>query len=195
MVNGFANINKNVLIGIIAGIVVIVGTIAFTVLGSRNTSPVENAPTTTATADVRLVPVRACELLTLDEAKSLLGSNASESGNTNAITSGDISVDTCSYINNARAASDIRIVSLMARSALTDVGLESNLSAFDSNGTANPANAKTITGYGDKAYWDPTTKQLAILQGNTWLSIVYGGTDPAKNTLDDAKRVAELVVR
>jgi hypothetical protein len=195
MVNGFANINKNVLIGIVAGVLIIVGGVVFTVLGSRNASPVEDTSTTTAAADVKLVPVRACELLTLDEAKSLLGSNASESGNTNAVTSGDISVDTCSYINNARAASDIRIVTILARSALTDVGLESNLGAFDSGGTAHPTDAKAISGYGDKAYWDPRTKQLAILQGNTWLSIVYGGTNPAKNTLDDAKRVAELVVR
>lgn len=184
--------DKKVLIGLIAGAAVLIGGIAYFVVNSNNPSSTSNGTSGADNTAIKLVPVKACDLLTLDEAKQLLGNDASEGSNTSAVTSGDVSVDTCSYTNNGTTAANIRIVTVMARSALTEVGLDSNIGAFEKDGTANPAGATAISGYGDKAFWDPTTYQLAILKGNTWLSIVYGGTNPTKNTLDDAKKVADL---
>lgn len=186
-------INKNVLIGLIAAGVVLIGGILFVVLRGGASSET-NSTTTSDGKRVELKSVRACGVFNLDEAKSLLGKDATEANNTNEVTSGDISVDTCSYTNNATKAGDIRIVTVMARSALTDVGQDSNVGAFDKNGTANPAGAVAVSGLGDKAYWDPAAHQLTILSGNTWFSIVYGGTNPANNTLEDAKKVANLAL-
>lgn len=183
--------DKKVLAGLIAGAIVLIGGIAYLILGGNNPSSTSNSASSSDDT-VKLVPVRACDLLTLDEAKQLLGDDTSESSNTSAVTSGDVSVDTCSYTNNGTTADNIRIVTVMARAALTDVGLDSNIGAFEKDGTANPAGATAVNGYGDKAFWDPTTYQLAILKDNTWLSIVYGGTNPTKNTLGDAKKVADL---
>lgn len=186
--------DKKVLIGLIAGAVVLIGGITFAVLSSNgSSSSITDDNKSTNNSATKLVAIKACDLLTLDEAKQLLGNNATEGSNTSAVTGEDVNVDTCSYTNNGTTATDIRIVSVMARSALTEVGLDSNLGAFEKDGTANPANAVVVSNIGDKAFWDPTTYQLAILKGNTWLSIVYGGTNPTKNTIDDAKKAAALV--
>lgn len=186
-------INKKVLFGLIAAGVILVGGILFIVLRGSSSSDT-NTVQTSEGKTVELKPVKACSVFSLDEAKELLGKNTTEANNANEVTTGDISVDTCSYTNNATKAADIRIVTVMARSALTSVGQDSNVGAFDKNGTANPNGAVAVSGLGDKAYWDPTAHQLTILNGNTWFSIVYGGTNPANNTLEDAKKVAELTL-
>lgn len=187
--------DRKVLIGLIVGAVALVGGGVFIALsGGGSSGPLASSGETTDGSETKLVAVKACDLLTLDEAKRLLGSNTTEASNTTAVTGEDVSVDTCSYTNNGTTAENIRIVTVMARSALTDLGMDSNNGAFEKDGTANPPNAIAINGFGEKAFWDPITYQLAILDGNTWFSIVYGGTNPTKNTLDDAKKVAELIV-
>ena len=186
--------NKKVLIGLIVAGVVLIGGIVFIVLRGSGASSDENTIQTADGKTIELKPVKACGVFNLDEAKELLGKDTSEANNANEVTTGDISVDTCSYTNNATNAADIRIITVMARSALTSVGQDSNIGAFDKNGTANPNGAVAVNGLSDKAYWDPASHQLTILNGNTWFSIVYGGTNPANNTLEDAKKVAELTL-
>lgn len=187
--------DKKVLIGIIVGAVVLVGGITFVLL-NRNSSSSTATDDNTSTNDptTKLAAIKACDLLTLGEAKQLMGDKTIEGSNASAVGGEDVNVDTCSYTNYGSETEPIRIVTVMARSALTEVGLDSNVAAFEKDGSANPAGAVTVSGLGDKALWDPKTYQLAILKGNTWFSIVYGGTNPTKNTLDDAKKAAALVV-
>lgn len=193
MFNG--TINKNVLFGMIAAAVLLVGGIVFVVVSGGGSSPgINGSSETSDNKTVDFTAVKACSALTLDEAKQLLGNDATEINNTGEVTSGDISVDNCSYTNNATKAADIRIVTVTARSALTDSGQDSNIGAFEKNGTANPRGASAVSGLGKKAYWDPAARQLTILKGTTWYSIVYGSTNPANNTLDDAKKAAELLL-
>lgn len=188
--------DKKILIGLIAVGVILVGGITFAVVNRGGSSSETTANGTLSdTTVVEFKPVKACDVFTLDEAKQLLGKDTTTASNTSQITSGDISVDSCSYTNNATKAADIRIVTVMARSALTSAGQDSNTGAFEKNGTANPSGATPVSGFGEKAFWDPAVHQLTILKGNTWFSIVYGGTNPANNTLSDAKKVAELTVR
>lgn len=186
--------NKKVIIGIIVAAVVILGGAIFIM----NSKPAEKSPddsATSQTANTKLAAVKACELLTLTEAKQLMGEATTEGSNTAPASSDDVSVDSCSYTNNATSVPAIRTVTVMARSALTNDGLDSNKEAFESGGAANPSGAVAVDGYGEKAFWDATTHQLAVLNDNTWIGIVYGGTNPSGNTLEDAKKAADLVVK
>lgn len=185
--------NKKIIIGSLAGAVVLLGGIIIT-LTSNQSSPFNSSAASNDSA-VKLVAINACDLFTLDEAKQILGSDTTESGNVGPSGNEDISVDTCSYTNNKTTADSIRIATVMVRSALTAKGMDDNEGAFEDGGTARPANAEEVKDLGSKAYWDPSTYQLAILKDNSWISIVYGGTNPTKNTLSDAKKVAEKVIR
>ena len=185
--------NKNLIIGSAVAVVVIAaGTGTYFALNNKS-SEGSSQESKSVKTEKKLTAIKACELLTLAEAKQLMGESATEGSNTGPTSSNDINVDTCSYINNATSVPSIRTITVMARSALTNDGLGSNKEAFDTGGAANQNDAIAVDGYGEKAYWDPTTHQLAILDGNTWIGIVYGGTNPANNTLDDAKKVADLI--
>ena len=185
--------NKKLITGLTIAILVIAAVIGTYLLLNNKSSENTSSGSSSASSDKKLVALKACELLTLTEAKQLMGESATEGSNTSPTSSNDINVDTCSYINNATSVPAIRTVTVMARSALTSDGLDSNKEAFEAGGAANQSGAVAVEGYGDKAFWDPTTHQLAILSGNTWIGIVYGGTNPANNTLDDAKKVADLI--
>ena len=176
----------------VAVVIVAAGIGTFIALNSNKSSDSVSSGSQ-ASSKTQFTALKACELLTLTEAKQLMGESTTEGSNTDPTASDDINVDTCSYINNATTVSTIRTVTVMARSALTNDGLDSNKEAFETGGAANPSGAKAVDGYGDKAFWDPTTHQLAILKDNTWIGIVYGGTNPINNTLDDAKKVADLI--
>lgn len=187
--------NKKVLVGVVIGaVVVIAGVVGVSIMNGNKTSD-KTLETPNQTQTKKLAAVKACELLTLTEAKQLMGEAATEGSNTPPASTDDINVDSCSYTNNATSVPAIRIITVMARSALTDDGLTSNKEAFETGGAANPSGAVAVDGYGEKAFWDATTHQLAILDGNTWIGIVYGGTNPMGNTLEDAKKVADLVVK
>lgn len=184
--------NKNTLVGAIAGVVVIVGVVAFFML---NGSPKTTSEPSSQSSGSKLSAVKACDLLTLVEAKQLLGDSTTAGSNTAPANGDDIHVDTCSYTNNATSVPAIRVVTVMVRSALTGDGLTSNKQAFETGGAASPSGATAVEGYGEKAFWDPATHQLAVLKGNTWIGIVYGSANPSATTLDEAKKVADLVAK
>jgi len=169
-----------VLIGLAAGIY------AF------NNSSTTTTSTTTKSPTPRLVKAR--EVFTLSDAQTLLGDNVTAGDSTDPTTTESISVDSASYDNNATTVADIRIITVMVRTALDNDGKESNADAFKAGGAANPSGAEAVSGYGEKAFWDPSIHQLAILKDNLWIGIIYGGTNPANNTLEDAKKVADLVI-
>lgn len=177
---------KKLVIFIVVGILLggLAGFVTFTL----------NRNTTNETVIDMSKAVEACDVLTLDEAKLLLGEAATVGTNTDPLTSPAISIDNCSYTNNAATVGDIRIITLTTRSALNEEGRKSNIDVFSPDYVEYPANAEVVEGLGDKAFWDPNSRQLAILDGDLWLGIVYGGTNPANNTLEDAKKVAELVL-
>jgi hypothetical protein len=184
--------NKKVLLSVAAVAVVTIGIIGFVALGGDDKPAKDNKANATSES---LSATKACDLFTLSEAKQLMGDAATLGSTTEAASSDDVSVDNCSYVNNATTVPELRTATIMVRSALSDLGKTSNQDAFKAGGAANPSGATAVSGYGDKAFWDPATYQLAVLKGNTWIGIVYGGTNPTSNTLDDAKKVADLVVK
>lgn len=186
--------NKKLLIGIVAGLLIVaVGTVLF--LNSNKSAAPSASSANDKSSSTKLVAVKACDLLTLAEAKQILGSSATTGNNTKPTGTDSISVDTCSYTNNATNVSDIRIVTVMVRSALDNDGLDSNKEAFEPGGAANPSSAVAVSGYGDKAFWDPATYQMAVLNDNQWIGLVYAGTNPmTTSTLDGTKKVADLTL-
>jgi len=181
-----------ILVGVIVLVVAGIGAAIF--IMNQNKSDGTPQGTGNSSNNSSYTAVAACDALTLDEAKTILGEAATAGDSSPASTTDSLSVDTCSYTNNATAISDLRIISIMTRSALDKDGMDSNTEAFGAGGSANMSGATAVEGYGDKAFWDPTTYQLAVLDGTVWYGIVYGGTDPTTNTLEDTKLVAELVI-
>ena len=178
--------NKKLVIGIIIGVVVIVGATAAVIVMNMNAANQTTISKTAATGK----PVRACALLSLTEAKSILGETAKLGDNPNAVTNESVSVDTCSYVNGASEVADIRVITVMVRTGLDDAGKASNEDAFQPNGEARAEDAEAVGGYGEQAYWSETMKQLSILDGAVWINIVYGG----ESTLSATKLVADSVV-
>lgn len=181
--------NKNTLIGAVVAVAVI-GAAIFFMLNSG-----AKDPNTGSQSSNKFEVVKACDLFTLTEAKQLLGDSATVGDTSEPPSSDDISVDNCSYTNNGTTVPTIRVATIMVRSALTNDGLTSNKNAFKPGGAANPRGAIPVEGYGEKAFWDSTTHQLSVQKGNVWIGVVYGGSNPASNTLEDAKKLADLVAK
>lgn len=181
-----------VIISVVAAVVLIAGGVAL-LMGSKDNSQDNTASVATKDAEKSgsLKQLDACTLFTEADAKAIMGPSATTGDNTPATESDDIKITNCSYTNNATAVKDIKVITVTSRSPLTQTGVDSNKQAFTSQ---RPSGAETVSGYGDDAYWDPATYQLAILKDNNWIAVVYGDTNPTSNTLADAKLVADKVV-
>jgi len=138
---------------------------------------------------------KACDVFTLVDAKSLLGDTAA--GGTNPIyeATNDISASSCTYSQdlgtNAPVASR-RSATLLIRVPHTTKGSISNRTQF--NLLESAAKSKVIN-YGSSAYWDSKHGELNILTANSsWLVISSGASSPAQRSLDDAKRLADIVL-
>jgi hypothetical protein len=141
--------------------------------------------------------INACQAFTLSDAKKIIGDTAKKSNGTSAnASSKDINVSTCLYgqdtstmpINQVR---NIRTATILARSPKTAIGKQNNHDEFGKN---KPAGVQDISGYGDKAFWAPSFGQLNILKGDSWVILTTGSATPSTRTLDDAKKMADIVV-
>jgi hypothetical protein len=179
---------KGPLVAIIGGIILVAGVVGIFILGkdTGNTADSNNAPTTSYKA------LDACSLFTEQEAKTVLGSAATKGSDTVPSSTADINVSSCTYTNNAGVVSDIRVTTVLIRSALSDQGADSNKNAFN---TGRPAGVEAVNGYGSDAYWNPAAGQLNILKDDAWMIINTGASLPTQRTLADTKVVAALVVK
>jgi hypothetical protein len=138
--------------------------------------------------------VDACKVLTPEIAAHYLGETpeTSDTSSTEA-SSDDINVSNCAYSTKfvIGQPASLRSASLLARSAKTNDGVDSNKNVFIDQ---RPAGAETISGYGNDAFWNPSTGQLNILKNNNWYIVQAGGTSPASRTVADAKKLADLVI-
>ncbi len=133
----------------------------------------------------------ACDLLTQEVAKSVLGSVAGEAGPAQDNRSADIALSSCVRANNVARLDQARSASLIMRVARTETGSQSNAAAFEP--AALPGGAQSVSGYGDKAFWNPTLGQLSILDDHNWYVLSIGPTNPAKHTLADAEKLADAI--
>lgn len=136
---------------------------------------------------------KACDILTLTEAKTVLGAAAVTGDNpdTNSNIAEDLKVSSCTYVNGAKDVKAIRTSSVLVRSALSSAGIEANKQAFQ----RPPEGSQTVNDLGDSAFWSPQLGQLFVLKSNSWVTITSGGVTPASRTQDEALKVARLLVR
>jgi len=183
---------KIILICIVAAISFI--TVAAATIYSLNRGKNTNKPDTLSYG-IEHKSVAACDLLTLDDAKTLLGANAVRTLREGPDSSVNESISQCSYSNNETDLALMRVIHISARSPLTRDGIDGNTSAFEStNGSTPAAGDEAVDGYGDKALWDTSTHQLAILKDNVWLRISYGGSNQTTNSIEDTKKVADIIL-
>lgn len=177
----------------IAVLVLIAGLfVAFLFLkGNVTENSSKNANSETKTNPVIANYVKACDLLTLDEAKSILGNEAAQGSKDEPVQGEDVVVSNCVYTNNAVQVENIRIATVMVRTGISDAGKESNIATFK-GGT--PSDTQPVVGIGEAAYYTPQAGQLSILKDGNWISVVLSGTDPTKASLEDAKILAQKVL-
>lgn len=188
---------------VVAGAVVVGGGIFLITKNDDDSVSVTNRATgqsqTVKTGEAAIINVDACDVLTEAAAKQVLGAGA-EKGNTAAgnASSDDISVTNCNYnykpVTTGPALQQLQsavAAGILARSAKTKTGAESNKAVF---GPQKPAGVQDVSGYGDKAYFNPKFGQLNILKGGNWYILShYTGVSPSKGTLEDAKKLADAV--
>ena len=139
-------------------------------------------------------PKDACNYLTEAVAVKVLGAGAEKGISNGGAASEDISVSTCTYTSKVGDSladiKNMRTATLLVRSPLTAAGAASNDEPFDNRKTG----AITVSGYGEKAYWDPELGQLNVLKGGVWLIISLGKSALAEHTIDETKRLADEIV-
>lgn len=189
---------KKIVIAVVAG-VLILGAGAAVVLGKKNSSSAPVDTSNIKTGNDVMVAIDACDVLTNEVAKKVLGEGV-EKGDTTAGTasSDDISVSNCVYTRKGvttgsvkEQLASIETVGLLVRAAKNKAGAESNKTPFSS---AKPSGVQDVDGYGSQAYFNPATGQLNVLAGNNWYIIShYTGTSVTKATLAQASELADAL--
>jgi hypothetical protein len=141
--------------------------------------------------------VNACQVFTLQDAKKIIGDTAKKSSGTSAKASTkDINVSTCLYGQDSSTmpinkAQNLKTATVLARSPKTSTGKQANQDQF---GKSKPAGVQDVSGYGDKAFWNPQVGQLNILKGDSWLILSTGSFTPSSHVLGDTQKMADLIV-
>lgn len=189
---------NKLIVAIVGGVIVIGGGVYFVTKGSDD-KPATGQSQTVATGSDVLVAVDACDVLTDSVATQVLGAGATK-GDTSAgnASSADVTVSNCAYtLKSTTGGSALAQVQgthaagLLVRAAKSQTGADSNKAQF---GSAKPSGVEDVSGYGDKAYWNPQFGQLNILKNGNWYILTnYVGTNPTKGTLDQAKQLADAL--
>jgi hypothetical protein len=102
--------------------------------------------------------------------------------------SNDIQVTSCSYITDNPASKGVT-ATMKLRSPQTTAGVAQNKKDFES-----AAKQKDIVqGYGDMAFWDPSTGELNILKRNIWYTVSFGSSTLSDHSLDQTKKLADAI--
>ncbi len=111
-------------------------------------------------------------------------------------SSENIEVVDCTYSQKPSTASNpaekLKSSSVLIRSPKNSIGQEYNKYGFNEG---RPAGMQDVSGYGQKAYWDPKLGLLNVLENNKWVILSNGVTSaPTERNLDDTKKLADIVV-
>lgn len=104
----------NKLIVVVVGIIIVGGGVAF-VLANKDKEDSNNNTAQTATTTEKSKGKAACELLTLDDAKILIGDNATASDATDAVlraSTDEVDVDNCTYSADAEKIGDFKQITI-----------------------------------------------------------------------------------
>ncbi|MDQ2972859.1 MAG: hypothetical protein M3Q79_00035 [bacterium] len=172
---------------IIVAIVVVLAVAGFVIVKSNsndNKNAIEDISRSTNTTDNTDKTKTACELLTLEDAKSLIGQSATlaeGSGGSNLATTESVKVDNCTYSSDGATLGDLKQITIQIHSSEVSQIKQS----YESYKKEFPGEA--LAGLGDSAYYATEAKQVGVLKGGHWL-LVFGGSinagDEANKQLD-----------
>lgn len=138
-------------------------------------------------------PARACDLLTLDEAKAFLGDATINVVSENPVQTGSLTVSKCGYSDGKIDTDNAVVAAIVVRSGINDAGIALNKAQFESGKPLT--DVEVLSGVGDSAYFNTALGQLNILKQSTWIIISYGAAQtPTANTIEDAKKLADKVL-
>jgi len=164
---------------VLLSVVVLVVTI---VLSVRNSAP-----------KIVYQPANACGLITLTEAKELLGNNTLNSNANNPVVSGNTAASRCGYTDGNPDTNNMIVAAIIVRSGVNDKGVQQNKTDFEAGKPSK--NIETVKNLGDSAYFNQKLGQLNILDGREWIILSYGvGSAPEANTVDKAIELARKVL-
>jgi hypothetical protein len=147
----------------------------------------------TRTPKIVYEPARACDLLTLDEAKTFLGEATINTISDNPVQTGSLTVSKCAYSDGEIDTENAVVAAIVVRSGINDAGIELNKAQFENGKPLT--DIELVNGVGDSAYYNQSLGQLNVLKESTWVIISYGAAaNPMANTLDDAKKLADKVL-
>lgn len=147
----------------------------------------------TAAPKIVYEPALACDLLTMDEAKSLLGDTTINGVNTLPVQQGNLTVSKCSYSDGLPDTANAVVAAIVVRSGINDIGIEINKAQFLSGKPS--AGIQDVEGVGDQAYFNTGLGQLNVLKDSTWILVSYGlASSPQANTLEDTIKLTKLVL-
>ena len=181
--------NKKVTTLFIFGLFALLVTVATILLATRPDTQPRTQPINQETESNQFVIKKACDILTLEDAKKLFDTdNATITPEDNTKQeSGDIGVSSCTYIDKS-----MKTATILVRSAKTPAGQASNSEQFTQK---RPINTQDVTGYGERAYWNIQLAQLNILKGNTWYILSYGPPSISQRTLGETDKLAQVITR
>jgi hypothetical protein len=170
--------------------------VLFALNGCGNNAVARQAAEDTAPTGVqRTYPTQqkqACDILTEQIAKKLLGSVGDESAPVPATGSTTVQISSCVRASSLADLDDTGAVSLVIRVAQSSAGAQTNEDAFAR--TSMPKAGKVVDGYGEKAFWNPTVGQLNILKDGNWYVLAAGPIDPSRHTLAETVKLADAIV-
>lgn len=139
-------------------------------------------------------PVKACDLLSMDEAKELLGNRTLRSRDGTVFITGNSGNSECGYTDGNPDIANMVVAALIVRSGVNDKGVEKNKADF---AAARPdRNIEVVKDLGDSAYFNHDLGQLNILDGREWIILSYGvGQTPETNTVEAAVAMAHKIVK
>lgn len=133
----------------------------------------------------------ACEVLTLDKAKTLLSETAQKKDATSAdVETNSIHKTRCEYATQGQTVQDMWTLSLEVREAKNAAGAAENATDFPPHTTPG----KLVPGYGDEALWDELAGRFRILKaGNYYTISMSKGMGAAAITLAELQKIAAAI--
>jgi hypothetical protein len=132
---------------------------------------------------------KACDVLTEAVAKRLLGSVAPATSPPPGNSSNSISVSTCVRTNTVTSVARSASATLLMRVAKDSTGAQGNKNVF----ATPPTGSQEVSGYGDRAFWNPAFGQLNILNNGNWYILSVGPIDPKRHTLAETTKLADAI--
>jgi len=164
----FASKIMSIVILVMAGLIILVAhllshKIANTAVTSYGPGSSSSSAGSSSSTAANTTSKSACQLFALSDAQTFIGSGAS-GGNSNSPTLKDnVNNSICVYSSDSDS---VTVAVSSAANSGGDSGISSSWSKIASAGLT------PVSGVGDKAYYNSATKGLAVLKGNTIVSVL-----------------------